>query len=73
MVPQRGAIVSAPSLEEALDLYEVRAGLESLVVTHFVERATDAEVAALAATVEDLWAVSRTATDIRSNALSSES
>jgi DNA-binding GntR family transcriptional regulator len=65
VVPQRGAIVSAPSLEEALDLYEVRAVLESLVVTHFVERANDEEVTELAATVEGLAEVSRTATDIR--------
>lgn len=65
VVPQRGAIVSAPSLEEALDLYEVRAVLESLVVTHFVERASDSEVTELATTVEGLAEVSRTATDIR--------
>jgi DNA-binding GntR family transcriptional regulator len=65
VVPQRGAIVSAPSLEEALDLYEVRAALESLIASRFVERATDAEVAELAETVENLAEVSRTATDIR--------
>jgi DNA-binding GntR family transcriptional regulator len=65
VVPQRGAIVSAPSLEEALDLYEVRAALESLIASRFVERATDAEVAELAETVENIAEVSRTATDIR--------
>jgi DNA-binding GntR family transcriptional regulator len=65
VVPQRGAIVSAPSLEEALDLYEVRAALESLIASRFVERATDDEVAQLAETVENLAEVSRTATDIR--------
>jgi DNA-binding GntR family transcriptional regulator len=34
-------------LAEATDLYEIRASLESLVVTRFVERATDAEILAL--------------------------
>ncbi|GAA3662077.1 GntR family transcriptional regulator [Microbacterium marinilacus] len=47
VVPQRGAVVSAPTREEAQDLYEVRAALESLIVERFVERATDDQVAAL--------------------------
>jgi DNA-binding GntR family transcriptional regulator len=65
VIPQRGAMVSAPSLEEAIDLYEVRAALESLVVQHFVERASDDEVAKLKQTVEDLAEVSERTTDIR--------
>ncbi|WP_378148384.1 GntR family transcriptional regulator [Cnuibacter sp. UC19_7] len=65
VVPQRGAMVSAPSLADAVDLYEVRASLESLVVQRFVERATDDEVAALRQTVEDLAVVSDNSHDIR--------
>ncbi len=65
VVPQRGAMVSAPSLEEAIDLYEVRASLESLVVQHFVERATDDEVAALQRTVDDLAVVAEQTDDTR--------
>ena len=44
VVPQRGAVVSAPSLAEAEDLYEVRAVLESVLVERFVERATDEQL-----------------------------
>ncbi|ARJ06577.1 GntR family transcriptional regulator [Humibacter sp. BT305] len=65
VVPQRGAMVSAPSLADAVDLYEVRASLESLVVQRFVERATDDEVDDLRRTVEDLAVVSDNSHDIR--------
>jgi DNA-binding GntR family transcriptional regulator len=65
VVPQRGAIVSAPSLDEALDLYEVRAALESLVTRHFVERASGEDVADLSRTVDELAQTSTTTTDIR--------
>jgi DNA-binding GntR family transcriptional regulator len=65
VVPQRGAMVSAPSLEEAIDLYEVRAALESLVVQHFVERASDEEVELLVGTVENLAAVSAPDAEVR--------
>jgi DNA-binding GntR family transcriptional regulator len=65
VVPQRGAMVTAPSLEEAIDLYEVRAALESLVVQHFVERADDAEVASLVATVENLATVTSKTEDVK--------
>lgn len=57
VVPQRGAHVAAPSLEDAEDLYEVRASLESLVVRRFVARAHDDDVAALAESVEGMRAV----------------
>ena len=56
VVPQKGAIVSTPSLDEAVDLYEVRAALESLVVRRFVERATDEQVDRLQQTVEEFAA-----------------
>lgn len=52
VVPQKGAIVSAPSVDEALDLYDVRAMLESLVVERFVERASQSQVIMLDAAVE---------------------
>jgi DNA-binding GntR family transcriptional regulator len=65
VVPQKGAMVSAPSLEDAIDLYEVRASLESLVVSRFVERATDLEVQKLEQTVEGLAKVSSRTTDVR--------
>jgi DNA-binding GntR family transcriptional regulator len=64
-VPQRGAVVSAPSLDEALDLYEVRAALESLLTRHFVERASDADVKELAASVDGLASTSAQSSDIR--------
>ncbi len=65
VVPQKGAIVTAPSLDDAVDLYEVRASLESLVVQRFVERSSDEQVARLAATVEDLASVTTATTSIR--------
>lgn len=39
-IPQKGAVVRTLSRSEAADLYEVRAGLESLIVRRFVERAS---------------------------------
>ncbi|ASR36909.1 hypothetical protein BAY61_20115 [Prauserella marina] len=53
VVPQKGARVSAPSREEAADLYEMRASLESLIVRRFVERATDEQVARIVAAVDE--------------------
>jgi DNA-binding GntR family transcriptional regulator len=57
VVPQRGAHVAAPSLDDAEDLYDVRASLESLVVRRFVERATDEQVARLSSTVDGMAAL----------------
>jgi DNA-binding GntR family transcriptional regulator len=65
VIPQRGAMVTAPKLEDAADLYEVRASLESLVVQRFVERATDAEVVQLQGTIDNLEAVYAETDDIR--------
>ncbi|MDR5700914.1 GntR family transcriptional regulator [Agromyces aerolatus] len=64
VVPQKGAIVSAPSLEDAIDLYEVRASLESLVVQRFVERATEEQVERLSGTVDHLEAVTKSSSSI---------
>ena len=65
VVPQKGAIVTAPSLEDAVDLYEVRASLESLVVQRFVERATDDQVVRLTGAVDYLESVTTATTAIR--------
>jgi DNA-binding GntR family transcriptional regulator len=40
MVPQKGAIVSVLSPEEAADIYEMRVALEALAVQRFIERAS---------------------------------
>lgn len=66
VVPQKGAIVTAPSLDDSIDLYEVRASLESLVVQRFVERASDEQVERLSQTVEDFAAATTATTEIRS-------
>ncbi|MDP3951844.1 GntR family transcriptional regulator [Microbacterium sp.] len=65
VIPQRGAMVTAPNLEDAADLYEVRASLESLVVQRFVERATEGEVTSLKESVEDIAKVASETDDIR--------
>jgi DNA-binding GntR family transcriptional regulator len=54
VVPQRGAIVTALSADDAADLYEMRASLEALAVQRFVQRATPAQVADLRAAVEEI-------------------
>jgi DNA-binding GntR family transcriptional regulator len=46
-VPNRGPIVAELSIEEARQIYQIRAALESLVVRLFTEQASSAEVAAL--------------------------
>jgi DNA-binding GntR family transcriptional regulator len=63
VVPQKGARVAVPSLAEAIDLYDIRAALESLVVSRFVERATVEEMAALKASVDDFAKVVAATTD----------
>ncbi|MEU3979346.1 GntR family transcriptional regulator [Streptomyces sp. NPDC026672] len=40
VIPQKGAVVYAPSPSEAADLYAVRAALEGLAVQRFMERAS---------------------------------
>lgn len=52
VVPQKGAVVAAPSLDEAQDLYEARAVLEALVVERFAERASKSQVMRLSAAAE---------------------
>ncbi|WP_461173357.1 GntR family transcriptional regulator [Arthrobacter sp. Z1-9] len=52
VVPQKGAIVTQPSLDEAHDLYEARAVLESLLVERFVEKASRSQILRLNAAAE---------------------
>ncbi len=47
LIPQRGAVVDAPTPSEAVELYEVRATLESLAVNRFIDYASDATKSAL--------------------------
>jgi DNA-binding GntR family transcriptional regulator len=53
VVARRGARVTVLSTKEAADLYEVRSALEALVITRFVERASDEEIAALENVIDD--------------------
>lgn len=53
-VPQKGAVVVAPTPQEAIELYELRATLEALAVRRFVEHASDAQVAELRGTLREL-------------------
>jgi DNA-binding GntR family transcriptional regulator len=52
VLPQKGAVVAAPTLDEAEDLYEVRVALETLVIRKFVANAPRSQVHALEAAVE---------------------
>lgn len=54
VVPQRGAVVTALSADDAADLYEMRASLEALAVRRFVQRADPSHVADLRAAVEEI-------------------
>lgn len=65
VVPQRGAVVSTPSAEEAADLYEMRAVLESLIVKRFVERADDRLLDELTASAERLAGIVDEGGDVR--------
>ncbi len=58
VIPQKGAVVYAPSQEEAKDLYAVRASLEALAVRRFIERAPAERIEALKATLVEIEAVS---------------
>jgi DNA-binding GntR family transcriptional regulator len=63
VVPQKGATVSAPSLKEAEDLYVIRAALESLAVSRFIERASPSETRALRESIENFERVVEQTTD----------
>lgn len=63
VVAQKGARVSAPTLDEAIDLYEARVALECLIVTRFVERAEERDVRQLKAAVRHFKRVSARTAD----------
>jgi DNA-binding GntR family transcriptional regulator len=52
-IPQKGAIVVIPSMEEAAEIYEVRAALEGLAARRFVQFATPERFAELQRALED--------------------
>jgi DNA-binding GntR family transcriptional regulator len=56
-IPQRGAVVAVPTAEEAAELYEVRAALESLAARRFVEHASESQVQALRAAFDEVQRV----------------
>jgi DNA-binding GntR family transcriptional regulator len=56
-VPQRGAIVSVLSPEEAADIYEMRIALEALAVQRFVERADPEQMAQLRSAFDGIVAL----------------
>lgn len=67
VIPQKGAIVTAPSAEEAADIYEMRAALEALAVRRFVERATAEEVGRLRASYAAMQQVLEADGDIQAH------
>lgn len=54
IVPHRGPVVSEMTIEEARQLYDVRAMLEGLAARRFAEIATDEDIAALRRALDDL-------------------
>ena len=52
VVPQRGAVVTVPTVDEASDLYQARASLEALLVKLFTERAAKSQTIRLEAAIE---------------------
>jgi len=56
-VPHRGSFVRSVSVEEARQIYDVRCVLEALAASGFARNATDAQIEALGATLEEIRAV----------------
>ena len=63
VIPQKGAHVTTPTIEEAEELYEIRAVLESLVVSRFVELASDDEIEQLVVALANIVVVVEKTTD----------
>lgn len=59
LIPMKGAIVAKPTVEEIRKIYEVRTLLEGFATRLFTEHATDEEVRALRAVVNELEAIIR--------------
>lgn len=64
VIPQKGAVVYAPSPEEARDLYAVRASLEALAVRRFIERAPEDKIDALRGIVDEMEQVAKDGGDM---------
>lgn len=47
IIPQRGAVVASPTLQQAVEIYEIRAILEGLAGRHCAQHATPAQIKAL--------------------------
>jgi len=54
IIPQRGAIVTVLSADEAADIYEMRVTLEALAVQRFIERASERQFLELREAFDDL-------------------
>lgn len=65
VIPQKGAVVYAPTPSEAADLYAVRASLEGLAVQRFIERASPGHVDRLRAALAEFEKVCATSDDMR--------
>lgn len=52
VVPNKGAVVAAPTVQEASDLFEARAAMEGLLVKLFTERAARSQMIKLEAAME---------------------
>jgi DNA-binding GntR family transcriptional regulator len=63
-IPQKGAVVRTLSRSEAEDLYDVRAGLESLIVNRFTHRACEDDVRRLRAAFDVFAEVSASAAPV---------
>ena len=53
LIPGRGAFVAQPSVREAREVFEARRVIESAVMARFVEQATERDINALAAHIDD--------------------
>lgn len=65
VVPQKGAVVATPTLDEAVDLYAAREVLEALLVRRFAERASEQHIAALKTAAIHFGQVVSLTTEIR--------
>lgn len=62
-IPQRGAIVSVLSPEEAIDIYEIRMALEALAVERFIQRAAPEQVRRLRSAFDGIVALAEADAD----------
>lgn len=66
-LPQKGAIVASPTVEEAEELYEIRSALESLMTARFVTEATAEQVGDLRSALGEVAAVVESGGDALAN------